>query len=69
MSGRTRPVTLSEDDVIQAKVRLDRIRAIADSVATIDRNGYTDELFNGTILNLMNAIDDLVEEGKQFLAY
>lgn len=69
MSGVTRPVTLPEDDVIQAKVRLDRIRAIADSVATVDRNGYTDELFNGTILNLMNTIDDLVEEGRHFLAY
>ena len=69
MSGLTRSVTLPEDDVIQAKVRLDRIRAIADSVATVDRKGYTDELLNGTILNLMNAIDDLVEEGKHFLAY
>lgn len=68
-SAQGNAISLPEDDVMQAKIRLDRIRAIANSVATVDRNGYTDELFNGTILNLMNTIDDLVEEGKQFLAY
>ncbi len=65
----TRPVSLDEDDVIQAKVRLDRIKAIADLLATVERNGDTDELFEGTILSLTVAIDDLVEEGKQLLKY
>ena len=64
-----RPVYLPEDDVIQAKVRLDRIKAIADLLATVERNGYADELFEGTILSLTGAIDDLVEEGKQLLNY
>ena len=64
-----RPVYLPEDDVIQAKVRLDRIKAIADSLTTVERNGYTDELFEGTILNLMETIDGLVEESKELLKY
>ena len=71
MTGATidRPVRLAEDDVIQAKVRLDRIKAIADSLATVERNGYTDELFEGTVVNLMDEIDSLVEEGKGLLKY
>lgn len=64
-----RPVYLPEDDVIQAKVRLDRIKAIADSLATVERNGYTDELFEETILNLMETINGLVEEAKALLKY
>ena len=63
------PVTLQEDDVIQAKERLNRIKAIADLLATVDRNGYTDELLEGPIRNLANAIDSLVEEGKDLLKY
>jgi len=62
-------IKISEDDVIQAKVRLDRIKAIADSLTTIDRNGYTDELNKRTIHDLMETIDSQANEAKALLKY
>ena len=60
-------VTLDEDDVIQAKVRLDGIKAIADSLITIDREGWTDGLYKHTVLNLMETIDRQVNEATALL--
>lgn len=48
---------------------MDRIKAIADLLTTVERNGYTDELFEGTLLNLMETIDGLVEQAKDLLNY
>ena len=62
-------VQLDEDDVIQATVRLDRIKALADTLTTIDRNGYSDELYGRSILNLMETIDSQVNEAKALLKY
>ena len=62
-------IQFDEDDVIQAKVRLGRIKAIADSLVTLDREGYTDCLYKNTIGHLMDAIDSQVEEAKTLLNY
>lgn len=39
------PIEMAEENLIFAKERLDRIKAIADSLTTLERNGYTDELY------------------------
>ncbi len=62
-------VQFDEDDVIQAKVRLDRIKAIADTLTTIDRNGYADELSRHTVMNMMETIDAQANEAKGLLKY
>ena len=39
--------------------------AVADSLTTIERNGYTDELYKHTIHGLMGVIDSQVDEAKK----
>lgn len=63
------PIPMSEENLIFAKDRLDRIKAIADTLTTLERNGYTDELYEGSLRHLMETIDGLVEEGKELLKY
>ena len=71
MSGEIKEgeVGFSEDDVIRIKVHLDRIRAVANSLITVDRNGYTDELCERTIHDLMGVIESQVEEARALLTY
>ena len=61
-------IEIAEDCLIQAKVRIDRIKAIADSLVTLDRNGRTDELHDATIGDLMNMVETQAIEAKDFLA-
>lgn len=63
------PVPMAEENLIFAKERLDRIKAIADSLITLERNGYTDELCEGSVGHLMGAIEGLAEEAKALLRY
>ena len=71
MSGECKEgkVRFDEDDVIQTKVRLDRIKAISDVLTTVDRNGYTDELHERTVHDLMGVIESQVEEARALLKY
>ena len=47
------PIPMPEENLIFAKERLDRIKAIADTLTTLERNGYTDELYEGSLHHLM----------------
>ena len=71
MSGECKEgkIRFDEDDVIQAKVRLDRIKAIFDALTTVGRNGYTDALYEPTVHNLMETIEDQVHQAKALLEY
>lgn len=71
MSGEIKegPVGFDEEDVIRTKVHLDRIKAVADSITNIARNGYTDELYDRTIHDLMGVIESQVEEARALLKY
>ena len=60
-------VEIDEDYVIQAKVRLDRIKAIAESLVTVDREGDLDSLDEHTVLNLIEIIDSQADEAKALL--
>ena len=64
-------VEIDEDYVIQAKVRLDRIKAVADSLMTIDRDSDIDieGLYKHTVHGLMEVIDSQVDEAKEYLKY
>ena len=71
MSGECKEgkVRFDEDDVIQTMVRLDRIKAISDALTTVGRNGYTDELYQPTVHDLMDVIEDQVHQAKALLEY
>ena len=62
-------VEIDEDDVIQATVRLDRIKAVADSLMTIDHDSDIEGLYKYTIHGLMEVIDSQVDEAKEYLKY
>ncbi len=62
-------IEFDEDDVIWAKESLKRIKAIADVLTNLERNGYTDELFDGSLHGLMGVIDHEVETAKKLLTY
>ena len=60
-------VQISDDDHLQLCVHLGRIKAIADSVCTVDRAEYTDGLFPHTLENLMETIDSEVNTANELL--
>lgn len=60
---------LSEDNLIWAKESMKRIKAIANTLTTLERNGHTDELFEGTLHGLMGAIDSEADKALELLEY
>lgn len=54
---------------LSAQESLKRIKAIADVLTNLERNGYTDELFDGSLHGLMGVIDHEVETAKKLLTY
>ena len=62
-----RMVTISDDDHLQVLVHLGRIKAVADSVCTLDREKSIECLFPHTLANLMETIDSEVNAAKELL--
>ncbi len=63
------PVELNESNIIWARHRMDCVIAVSDALTVIDRNGYTDELYKHSILRLMETVEVLSDQAKEFLKY
>ena len=62
-----RLVTIDDDDHLQVLIHLGRIKAIADSICSLDRQNYIDGLFPHTLKNLTETIDSEVDAAKALL--
>ena len=67
--GTCGSVAFKEDDILEAKIHLGQIKGIIDLLMIVDQEKRTDELFDGTILNLMNCIVSEISRIEKYLEY